>query len=119
MFKSMILGDSPAIQDLRFHIMRVAPSDGPVVIHGETGVGKELVAQDIHQRSDRRHAPFITVDCAAIVESLFEAELFGIEDGVATGVRARIGKIAQAHRGTLFLDEVADPRFKVGPRQSR
>lgn len=108
MFRSMILGDSPPIQLLRLDIMRVASSDGPVVIQGETGVGKELVAHDVHSRSERRQGPFIAVDCASIVESLFETELFGIEDGAATGVRARTGKVAKAHSGTLFLDEVAE-----------
>jgi transcriptional regulator with PAS, ATPase and Fis domain len=108
MFRSAILGDSTAVREMRAVIMRVAASDSPVLVQGETGVGKELVAVDIHQRSDRHQGPFVAVDCPAIVESLFEAELFGIESGVATGVRSRKGKLASAHGGTLFLDEIAD-----------
>jgi len=108
MQRPTILGDSSVMRELRQDIMRVADGDGPVVIQGETGVGKELVALDIHARSDRRQGPFVPVNCAAIVETLFETEIFGIEEGVATGVRARAGKLAKAHGGTLFLDEVAD-----------
>src|SRR6185295_15054854 len=79
-----------------------------VLIEGESGVGKELVARQIHQWSRRSRGPFIAVNCAAIVESLLEAELFGIEDRTATGVRGRRGKLEQADGGTLFLDEVSD-----------
>jgi len=79
-----------------------------VLIEGESGVGKELVARQIHQWSRRSRGPFIAVNCAAIVESLLEAELFGIEDRTATGVRGRRGKLEQANGGSLFLDEVAD-----------
>jgi transcriptional regulator with PAS, ATPase and Fis domain len=78
------------------------------LIEGESGVGKELVARQIHDLSPRRDGPFVAVNCAAIVETLLEAELFGIEDRTATGVRGRIGKFEHAHGGTLFLDEVAD-----------
>lgn len=108
MFTSRIVGHSPAVQELRQEAARAARTEMPVLIQGETGVGKELVARDIHLRSDRAAGPLITVDCAAIVESLFEAEMFGIESGVATGVRERTGKVAKAHHGTLFLDEVAE-----------
>ena len=79
-----------------------------MLIEGESGVGKELVARQIHQWSRRNRGPFIAVNCAAIVESLLEAELFGIEDRTATGVRGRRGKLEQANGGSLFLDEVAD-----------
>jgi transcriptional regulator with PAS, ATPase and Fis domain len=75
---------------------------------GESGTGKELVARQIHERSRRRKAPFVAVNCAAIVETLLEAELFGIEERTATGVRGRRGKFEHAHEGTLFLDEVSD-----------
>jgi transcriptional regulator with PAS, ATPase and Fis domain len=77
-------------------------------IEGESGTGKELVARQIHDLSRRRKGPFVAVNCAAIVETLLEAELFGIEDRTATGVRGRRGKFEHAHEGTLFLDEVSD-----------
>jgi transcriptional regulator with PAS, ATPase and Fis domain len=81
---------------------------GSGLIEGESGTGKELVARQIHELSRRRRAPFVAVNCAAIVETLLEAELFGIEDRTATGVRGRRGKFEHAHEGTLFLDEVSD-----------
>jgi transcriptional regulator with PAS, ATPase and Fis domain len=87
---------------------RVAATDFTVLIQGESGVGKELVARQIHEISPRRGGPFVAVNCAAIVETLLEAELFGIEERTATGVRGRIGKFEHAHDGTLFLDEVGD-----------
>jgi DNA-binding NtrC family response regulator len=103
-----IVGSSVVIRVLRTRIERVAATDFTVLIEGESGVGKELVAQQIHDLSRRREGPFIAVNCAAIVESLLEAELFGIEDRIATGVRGRRGKFEHAHGGTLFLDEVGD-----------
>jgi transcriptional regulator with PAS, ATPase and Fis domain len=103
-----IVGSSAAIRAVRERIERVAATDFTVLIEGESGVGKELVAHQIHDLSARRDGPFVAVNCAAIVETLLEAELFGIEDRIATGVRARRGKFEQAHGGTLFLDEVAD-----------
>lgn len=84
------------------------PKCGSGSIEGESGTGKELVARQIHELSRRRRAPFVAVNCAAIVETLLEAELFGIEDRTATGVRGRRGKFEHAHEGTLFLDEVSD-----------
>jgi transcriptional regulator with PAS, ATPase and Fis domain len=103
-----LTGSSPAIQAVRQQIDRVARTDFTVLIEGESGVGKELVARQIHQWSRRSRGPFVAVNCAAIVESLLEAELFGIEDRTATGVRGRRGKLEQANGGSLFLDEVAD-----------
>jgi transcriptional regulator with PAS, ATPase and Fis domain len=103
-----MVGSSAAIRGVRARIERVAATDFTVLIEGESGVGKELVAQQIHDLSPRREGPFVAVNCAAIVETLLEAELFGIEDRIATGVRARRGKFEHAHGGTLFLDEVAD-----------
>jgi two-component system response regulator HydG len=79
-----------------------------VLIEGESGTGKELVARQIHELSRRRNGPFVAVNCAAVVETLLEAELFGIEDRTATGVRGRRGKFEHADGGTLFLDEVSD-----------
>jgi two-component system response regulator HydG len=93
---------------VRERVERVAATDFTVLIDGESGTGKELVARQIHDISSRRRGPFVAVNCAALVESLLEAELFGIEDRTATGVRGRRGKFECADTGTLFLDEVAD-----------
>jgi transcriptional regulator with PAS, ATPase and Fis domain len=102
------IGSSSSIRRVRERIERVAATDFTVLIEGESGSGKELVARQIHEISRRRRGPFIAVNCAAIVETLIEAELFGIEDRTATGVRGRRGKFEHAHEGTLFLDEVSD-----------
>jgi DNA-binding NtrC family response regulator len=104
----LLVGTSPAMANLRARIGQVAATDFIVLIQGESGTGKELVARQIHQLSQRRHGPFIAINCAAIVDSLLEAELFGIEDRTATGVRGRRGKFEHAEGGTLFLDEVSD-----------
>jgi Nif-specific regulatory protein len=93
---------------LRSTIERVAARDFTTLLEGESGVGKELVARQIHELSARRHGPFVAINCAALVETLLEAELFGIEDRTATGVRGRRGKFEAAEGGTLFLDEVSD-----------
>ena len=103
-----LIGSSRAICRLRERIERVAATDFTVLVEGESGSGKELVARQIHELSPRRRGPFVPVNCAAIVETLLEAELFGIEDRTATGVRGRRGKFEHAHDGTLFLDEVSD-----------
>ena len=103
-----LIGSSSGIRRVRERIERVAPTDFTVLIEGESGTGKELVARQIHDLSRRRRGPFIAVNCAAIVETLLEAELFGIEDRTATGVRGRRGKFEAANDGTLFLDEVSD-----------
>src|SRR5574338_592333 len=89
-------------------IGRIAATDFTVLLEGESGVGKELVARQIHELSRRRNGPFVAINCAALVETLLEAELFGIEERTATGVRGRRGKFEHAHQGTLFLDEVSD-----------
>jgi len=103
-----LIGSSLAIRAVRDRIERVAATDFTVLIEGESGTGKELVARQIHELSRRRRGPFVAVNCAAIVETLLEAELFGIEERTATGVRGRRGKFEHAHDGTLFLDEVSD-----------
>ena len=103
-----LIGSSAAITAVRDRIERVAATDFTVLIEGESGTGKELVARQIHEISRRHKGPFVAVNCAAIVETLLEAELFGIEERTATGVRGRRGKFEHAHEGTLFLDEVAD-----------
>ena len=103
-----LIGSTPAMQALRSLVERVAATDFTVLIEGESGVGKELVARQIHELSGRRRGPFVAINCAALVETLLEAELFGIEERTATGVRGRRGKFEHADGGTLFLDEVAD-----------
>ena len=103
-----LIGSSPQMRALRTRIERVAHSDFTVLVQGESGTGKELVARQIHDLSPRSGGPFVAVNCAALVETLFEAELFGIEDRTATGVRGRRGKFEHADGGTLFLDEVAE-----------
>jgi transcriptional regulator with PAS, ATPase and Fis domain len=103
-----LIGSTPAMTDLRARIERVAVTDFTVLLEGESGSGKELVARLIHELSGRRHGPFVPINCAALVETLLEAELFGIEEKVATGVRGRRGKFEHADGGTLFLDEVSD-----------
>jgi transcriptional regulator with PAS, ATPase and Fis domain len=103
-----LTGTGPEVEKLREDIDRAARTDFTVLIEGETGAGKEMVAHQIHQWSRRRGGPWVAVNCAALVDTLVEAELFGIEDRTATGVRGRRGKIELAHGGTLFLDEVAE-----------
>jgi transcriptional regulator with PAS, ATPase and Fis domain len=103
-----LVGSTPAMQELRSTIQRIASTDFTVLIEGESGVGKELVARQIHECSRRRGGPFVAINCAALVETLLEAELFGIEERTATGVRGRRGKFEAADGGTLFLDEVSD-----------
>ena len=104
-----ILGSSDSIERVRRLILQVAPTDSTVLITGESGTGKELVAQALHYESPRAATgEFVAVNCAAIPETLLEAELFGVERGAATGVTPRPGKFEQAHRGTLMLDEIGD-----------
>lgn len=106
---SELLGDSAVMKALRQQVERVANSEGRVLIMGENGTGKELVAQAIHQNSPRRARPFVSLNCAAVPAELIESELFGHEKGAFTGaVGRKIGKFERAHRGTLFLDEVGD-----------
>jgi two-component system response regulator HydG len=103
-----LIGSTAVMQALRTTIDRVAATDFTTLLEGESGVGKELVARQIHDLSRRRSGPFVAINCAALVETLLEAELFGIEDRVATGVRGRRGRFEAADGGTLFLDEVSD-----------
>jgi two-component system nitrogen regulation response regulator NtrX len=106
---SAMIGQSEALGKIRDTIAKVAPTDARVLITGENGVGKELVARQIHEGSARKDAPLIEVNCAAIPAELIESELFGHEKGSFTSaVKQRIGKFEQASGGTLFLDEIGD-----------
>jgi DNA-binding NtrC family response regulator/pSer/pThr/pTyr-binding forkhead associated (FHA) protein len=101
-------GTSPAMTSLYMQMRTLLRGDLPVLISGETGVGKEMVARILHESSDRSQRPFVAINCAAIPSELLEAEMFGIEKGVATGVEARPGKFQLAEGGTLFLDEIGE-----------
>jgi DNA-binding NtrC family response regulator len=104
-----IIGESDAIQEVKETIDRVAPTEARVLISGENGTGKELVAKWLHHGSARADEPMVEVNCAAIPSDLIESELFGHEQGAFTGAtQQRIGKFEQAHEGTLFLDEIGD-----------
>jgi DNA-binding NtrC family response regulator len=107
-------GDSPEMKSIANMIERVSDSDVTVLIRGESGVGKELVARAIHQRSPRKERPFVKVNCAALPAELLESELFGHEKGAFTGAATtRIGKFEQADTGTIFLDEVGEMKAAV------
>lgn len=104
-----VVGESPAMQQVYAMTHMVAPRETTVLITGESGTGKDLIAQAIHQISPRRQAPFVVVNCAAIPEALLESELFGYAKGAFTGaMQSRIGRIHAAQGGTLFLDEIGD-----------
>ena len=107
--KYEIIGESPAIRSVMEMIDRVAPTEARVLITGANGTGKELVAHQIHEKSNRAKGPFVEVNCAAIPSELIESELFGHEKGSFTSaIRQRIGKFEQASGGTIFLDEIGD-----------
>jgi len=112
--KYQVVGDSPALAAVRGAIQKAAPTSATVLIWGESGVGKELVARAIHRESLRRDGPFVQVNCAAIPDELIESELFGHEKGSFTGATDRqIGKFEQADKGTIFLDEIGDMSLKT------
>ncbi len=114
------VGSSPALNRLLEQIEVVAPTNATVLILGETGTGKELVARAIHRRSPRRERPFITLNCAAIPTGLLESELFGYERGAFTGALSqKIGRFEMAHKGTLFLDEIGDIPLELQPKLLR
>ncbi len=109
-----IIGESPVMQRVYEHTTRAAATDATVLIRGESGTGKELVARAVHYNSQRRDAPFVTVDCASLPANLIENELFGHERGAYTGAdRAQDGKVQAADGGTLFLDEVGELPLSV------
>jgi DNA-binding NtrC family response regulator len=110
----MFWGNSPAMQQLRLLIEKVARTDANILITGENGTGKEMLAREIHALSNRKDAPIVTVDMGAITETLFESELFGHVKGAFTDARAdRPGKFEAANRGTLFLDEIGNLPFHL------
>ena len=119
-FESLI-GNSPILRQVVELAQRVARSSSTVLILGESGTGKELLARAIHQASDRRHHPLITINCSAIPDNLLESELFGYEDGAFTGARrgGKLGKFELAHKGTIFLDEIADLPLSLQPKLLR
>src|SRR3954453_627616 len=106
---NQIIGNSPSLESVIAEVERVAPTDSTVLVLGETGTGKELIARTIHEVSRRCGRPFIKLNCAAIPFDLLESELFGHEKGAFTGAIAqKTGRFELAHKGTLFLDEVGD-----------
>ena len=109
-----IVGANSALRDVLGLVERVAPTDSTVLVQGETGTGKELIAKAIHQLSSRRNSPFIKLNCAAIPPALLESELFGHERGAFTGaITRRAGRFEAANRGTLFLDEIGDMHLEL------
>ena len=104
-----LVGTSAPLGRVLEQVERVAPTDAPVLLLGETGTGKELVARALHERSRRRERPLVTVNCAALPATLVESELFGYEKGAFTGaVQRTVGRFEVAHGGTLFLDEIGE-----------
>src|SRR5712672_1221004 len=115
-----IVGNSDALRRVLDMVRVVAPTGATVLVNGETGTGKELIAEAIHQYSARSNGPFVKVNCAAIPAGLLESELFGHERGAYTGAVARgIGRFERAHRGTLFLDEIGDLPLQLQPKLLR
>jgi formate hydrogenlyase transcriptional activator len=112
-----IIGNCAALRRVLGMVRMVAPTDATVLINGETGTGKELIAEAIHKCSERSNGPFVKLNCAAIPAGLLESELFGYERGAFTGAVARsIGRFERANRGTLFLDEIGDLPLELQPK---
>src|SRR3984957_17010187 len=118
--RDQIIGDSSVLKSVLEKVECVASSDATVLIRGETGTGKELIAHAIHNLSSRRERPFIKLNCAAIPFDLLESELFGHEKGAFTGAIAqKIGRFEMADKGTLFLDEIGDIPLGLQPKLLR
>ena len=117
---SEMIGATTGLRRVWDAIQMVAATDSGVLIHGETGTGKELVARAIHEQSRRRPGPFVRLNCAAVPAGLLESELFGHERGAFTGAIAQTtGRFHQAHQGTLFLDEIGDLPLELQPKLLR
>jgi formate hydrogenlyase transcriptional activator len=115
-----MIGTSHGMRQALNAVRMVAPTDSAVLIHGETGTGKELIARAVHDQSARRHEPFVTLNCAAIPSGLLESELFGHERGAYTGaLNSAVGRFQLAHQGTLFLDEIGDMPLELQPKLLR
>src|SRR5271156_4782409 len=120
MLNSGLIGASERFRAVLDDIDMVAPVDSAVLVRGETGTGKEVVAQAIHAASTRRQQPFVAINCAAIPAALMESELFGYERGAFTGaVTQTVGRFQAADRGTLFLDEIGDLPLDLQPKLLR
>jgi formate hydrogenlyase transcriptional activator len=115
-----LIGSSQGMRRVLNAVRMVAPTDSAVLIQGETGTGKELIARGVHDQSPRTHEPFVTVNCAAIPSGLLESELFGHERGAFTGaLNSAVGRFQLAHQGTLFLDEIGDMPLELQPKLLR
>ena len=115
-----LIGSSIGMRRALNEVRTVAPTDSAVLIQGETGTGKELIARAVHDQSSRKHEPFVTLNCAAIPSGLLESELFGHERGAYTGaLNSAIGRFQMAHQGTLFLDEIGDMPLELQPKLLR
>src|ERR1700721_236663 len=115
-----LIGSSAKFRTVLERVEMVAPVDSAVLLQGETGTGKEVIAQAIHQASPRRHSRFVAVNCAAIPSALMESELFGHERGAFTGAVAQtMGRFQAADGGTLFLDEIGDLPLELQPKLLR
>ncbi|MCY4045217.1 MAG: sigma-54 dependent transcriptional regulator [Cellvibrionales bacterium] len=115
-----LVGNCKAMRNVYRYVKKAAPTDCNILIHGETGTGKELIAKAVHQFSDRTHKPLLTINCAAIPETLIESELFGYEKGAFTGANtSRTGIIEAADNSTLFLDEIGELPFEAQARLLR
>ena len=117
---SDLIGSSPRFRAVLDEIKMVAPVDSAVLLRGETGTGKEVIAQAVHDASPRRRNQFVAINCAAIPATLIESELFGHERGAFTGaLTPRVGRFQLADRGTLFLDEIGDMPLELQPKLLR
>src|SRR5262245_12171474 len=115
-----IVGESDALRYVLFRVGQVAATEATVLLCGETGTGKELLARTLHARSTRRDRPFVVVNCGALPGTLIESELFGHERGAFTGAHAtQIGRVELAHRGTVFLDEIGELALELQSRLLR